>query len=231
MAKSRVVRRVRTPRSGAGGRFMSGGSDGLSTGDLLGMVIGESAGTYDRHPVADRILAAFGGIDRLQNVSAAGIARRARVRSEAALRAAAGVALAVRITEDRVREERPMLNSARAVDQFLRPRLCAEKQEVFYALLLDIKLRFLKLVEIARGRIASCNPSPGLILRAALVEAAPCMMGVHNHPSGDPTPSAEDERITRLLKETCAANDIGLVDHVIIGSNGYTSFADRGLLR
>ena len=104
------------------------------------------------------------------------------------------------------------------------------KKECFWAILLDGKNRILKLVRISEGTLTSSLVHPREVFRPAIEEATSGVLVVHNHPSGDPAPSDEDRRITKRLVETGKVVGIRILDHVIIASDSYFSFADQSLL-
>lgn len=104
------------------------------------------------------------------------------------------------------------------------------KKECFWAVLLDGKNRILKLVRISEGTLTSSLVHPREVFRPAIEEATSGVILVHNHPSGDPAPSEEDRRITRRLVETGNVVGIRVLDHLIIASESYFSFADQSLL-
>jgi DNA repair protein RadC len=109
--------------------------------------------------------------------------------------------------------------------------------EKFWVLCLNRKNRLLKQVEITSGTATSSLAHPREVFRAAIRHGATAVVCVHNHPSGDPAPSAADVQVTRQLREAAKAVDIDLLDHVIVGRKsvdpagvGYYSFRDAGLL-
>ena len=104
------------------------------------------------------------------------------------------------------------------------------KKECFWAVLLDGKNRILKLVRISEGTLTSSLVHPREVFRPAIEEATSGVLLVHNHPSGDPGPSDEDRRITARLVETGKVVGIRVLDHVIVASDSYFSFADQNLL-
>lgn len=103
-------------------------------------------------------------------------------------------------------------------------------QERLGAVVLDSRHRVIRQKEIFVGTTNSALVSTADIVRFALLENGTAVVLFHNHPSGNPTPSAEDESFTRKLKYSLSTADIELVDHLIIGSNGYFSMRERGLL-
>lgn len=109
--------------------------------------------------------------------------------------------------------------------------LLEEEQEVFVVLALDTKSRVIGQIEVTRGLLDASLVHPREVFRAAIVLGASGIILAHNHPSGDPTPSAEDKAVTRQLVAAGQLMDIPVYDHIIIGESGkYTSFATAGLL-
>jgi DNA repair protein RadC len=104
----------------------------------------------------------------------------------------------------------------------------AADREYFWTVLLDTKHKIIGTEEVARGSLSSTIVHPREVYKAALLANAAAIMLVHNHPSGDPTPSAEDIEITRRLRQVGELIGIRVLDHVIIGRGRYLSFVDDG---
>jgi DNA repair protein RadC len=101
-------------------------------------------------------------------------------------------------------------------------------QEEFHALLLNTRHQVVREVTVTRGILDASLIHPREVFRAAVVEGAAGVVIVHNHPSGDPTPSAEDRAVTRQLGEAGRALGIPVLDHVIIGDGAWRSLAGEG---
>jgi len=110
------------------------------------------------------------------------------------------------------------------------PRLRDLPVEEFHLLALDSQSQVTRDVLITRGLLNSSLVHPREVFRAAIAEAAAGIILVHNHPSGDPTPSADDQAVTRQLVAAGELLDLPVYDHVIIAGDRFTSFATRGLL-
>lgn len=104
------------------------------------------------------------------------------------------------------------------------------RQEQFHAVFLDGKHRFLGAVLVSQGTLTSSPVHPREVFRPAIMAAAAAVVLVHNHPSGDPSPSADDLEITRRLCEVGTLVGIRVLDHVIVGDGSFVSLADRGLI-
>src|SRR6185369_761068 len=133
--------------------------------------------------------------------------------------------------------EAPLLNRAELVASYLQPLVTGLEVEKFWVLCLNRKNRLLKRVEITSGTATAALAHPREVFRAAIRESASAVVCAHNHPSGDPAPSAPDLNVTRQLREAAKAVDIDLLDHVIVGragadplGRGFFSFREAGLL-
>lgn len=125
------------------------------------------------------------------------------------------------------------VTTSRHVDKFCRSRLKLNDrpEEHFYALLLNAKNAITGWSLVSKGSIMSCPVIPQDAFRSALLTAAVGVIFVHNHPSGEPTPSPDDIALTEKLCSVGKILGVRLVDHVIIGEPEYFSFLDAGLLQ
>jgi DNA repair protein RadC len=104
--------------------------------------------------------------------------------------------------------------------------LCDLAQERFIALLLDVRHRLLAVVTVAEGGLTACVVDPRVLFAAALVSGANAVLVAHNHPSGDPSPSAEDLDLTRQLVQAGAVLRLPVLDHVVVGGDDYRSIRE-----
>jgi DNA repair protein RadC len=112
----------------------------------------------------------------------------------------------------------------------LRERASCELVEVFYVVALNTQSRVIAVQEVTRGILNSSLVHPREVFRVAIALGAAGIIVAHNHPSGDPTPSADDRAITRQLVDAGRLLDIPVYDHVVLGAQRYLSFAEAGLL-
>jgi DNA repair protein RadC len=143
-----------------------------------------------------------------------------------ARRISAAFALA-RVLDRARRPARAALRSPRAVFELLRPSARGLDQETFWSLLLDGKQRLRRIVPITTGTLTASLVHPREVFRAAVREAAAAVIVAHNHPSGDPEPSAEDLEVTERLRRTGEVLGIPLQDHVILGDETFVSLRER----
>ena len=131
----------------------------------------------------------------------------------------------------------PLLSRADLVAAYFQPLVAGLEVEKFWVLCLNRKNRLIKRVEVTSGTATAALAHPREVFRTAIRESAAAVVCVHNHPSGDPAPSAPDLHVTRQLREAAKAVEISLLDHVIVGRSGsdplgcgYYSFREGGFL-
>jgi DNA repair protein RadC len=138
--------------------------------------------------------------------------------------------LARRLQEFQAPKEREELNSPEAIVRLVKPQLTERKKECFFSVLLDIRNRHIRTERVSVGSLDATLAHPREVFDAAVHDHAPAMVLVHNHPSGDPTPSAEDIRLTRRLVEAGKLLGINVLDHIIIAGDRYYSFRSHALI-
>lgn len=122
------------------------------------------------------------------------------------------------------------LATPRQAASFLIPILGQEATEVFGIVCLSTKHHFIAWHEVSRGSLDTTVVHPRDVFKAALLVNAACILGTHNHPSGDPIPSPDDLELTRRLAAAGELMGIPLIDHLIIGDGRYYSFKEGGRL-
>ena len=108
------------------------------------------------------------------------------------------------------------------VYEYMKQEALADR-EIFWVLHLNTKNRIVKKEMTAMGGVDSCRIVPALVLRGVVASGAPSIMTVHNHPSGEPTPSTEDKQLWSTLRDACKMLGIRVLDNLVIGANGYYS--------
>ena len=206
------------------------GAPALTASELVAIILGTGDGEADALEVASQLLKpANGAIRRLaarppgELLLTRGVGRAKGARLLAAFELAARVA----------REERPAvprISEPADVVKLVGGRLRDLEVEEFHLLALDTRSRVLRDVLVTRGLLDSSLVHPREVFRAAINEAAAGIILVHNHPSGDPTPSAEDRAVTRQLVAAGQLLDLPVYDHVIVAGDRFVSFATAGLL-
>jgi DNA repair protein RadC len=204
-------------------KLVRAGAWALGDNELVALVLG--SGTRDRGALslADDVLAAAGGadglprmaLDELRQVDGVGAARGARL--------LAAVELGRRVL---VREagERPRFRTPADVAHYLMPLHGGHRVERFGVLLLDVRQRLIRTAVLSMGTSDGTPAQPREVFREALLASAANVVVFHNHPSGDPAPSAEDVAVTRRMVQVGELMGVAVVDHIILGAGQYYSF-------
>ena len=122
------------------------------------------------------------------------------------------------------------IQSSENVLDYLRHNLRDRGREVFLVVLLNGRNQILDIVELFEGTLTTSAVYPREVIKLILEKDAAAVIFVHNHPSGNPNPSKDDQNLTQKLKAACATIDVQLNDHLIIAGNEYTSMADKGMV-
>jgi DNA repair protein RadC len=211
-------------------RFLSGGLDGFHDYEIIELLLTLAT---PRKDCKDAAKAAMERFKTLQGVLEA---------SGRALQEVPGIgprnlfgirlikAVADRYLEKKVVGTDPVRNSSELFE-FLYHRIRDTRRERFLALFLDAKNRVTDIETLFVGTLTGSSVYPREVVREALDRHAASLIFVHNHPSGDPAPSAEDVALTRQLLFACEVVGITVHEHLIIGDNRYFSFADQGMIR
>jgi DNA repair protein RadC len=225
------VRETRALDSGESpaNRLKTRGASALSTSELLSVVMygGNGKSWAEDLGSAGLLLGKMGCLRQLAVKVYSEVA--AEVAPSAALRVLAALELARRTTEEEVRLAET-LSGAEEAYRFLKPRLRDLPHEVFAVIFLNQKHGVLAYREMFQGSIHASSVHPREVVKAVLRENAAAVILSHNHPSGHVSPSPDDLRLTEDLKGILAHLDVRVVDHLIVGGNGYFSFAREGLL-
>ena len=211
-------------------RLARHGARALSSVELLAIVLGTGSRTRSALALAHEIYAlARGSLRRLAVEPVASLTKLPGVGMPRAVLVHAALELGRRVAAEG-REEGAPVRAPRDVFAIFGPRLEDVPVEEFHVAILDAQHRLERDVLVTRGILNSSLAHPREIFREAIAERAAAIILVHNHPSGDPTPSAEDRLVTEQLVQAGRLLDIPVTDHVIVGRGRYVSFAEAGLL-
>ncbi|MCZ6917609.1 MAG: DNA repair protein RadC [Gemmatimonadetes bacterium] len=211
-------------------RLFTLGPSALTAVELVAILLGTGTRRSDVLEVAADLLEAAGGTLRdIARKPAAALARVPGVGRVKAARVAAALEMARRLDGQR-RESGTEMRSAEDVHRRCGPMLRDLVVEEFHLLTLDARNRVTRQTLVTKGILNSSLVHPREVFRAAIAEAAAGIIVVHNHPSGNPGPSAEDRAVTTQLVEAGKLLDMPVYDHVIVGGDRFFSFAEAGLL-
>jgi len=210
-------------------KLLEQGPDALSDAELLAIVLRTGDGRSGRTALdhARQLIKRFETFRNLASVAATELLDFKGIGPAKAATVQAVMEICRRYATERFSQGKAFSRSADVFAHF-HQRLKDRKKECFFILLLDSKNRAIREERISEGTLTSSLVHPREAFAPAIRESAASLILVHNHPSGDPCPSREDEDITRRLVEGGRVLGINVLDHIIIGQGSYYSFADRG---
>lgn len=211
-------------------KLMAKGAEALSEAELLAILIGsgnprESAVDLMRRVMKDHgdSLTALGRMSLQELMAYKGVGEAKAVT----------IIAACELGKRRMSEQAADRTSFTCSDEFFdlfRPRMMDLNVEQCHMLTLDIKLRLIGYHVISTGGIASSQVDVRVVLRKALLDSATAVVFCHNHPSGSPQPSRQDDELTASLQKACNAVSIRLLDHIVLGADDYYSYHDHDKL-
>lgn len=233
-APAPVAPRRRAAAAAAGARrdygaLIESGGEGLSDADLLAVILGSRSETDPAAALARAILRSSGGLRPLGRAGLAEIARVRGMSPRRVLRLRAFYALSRRYLAEGLRPG-VQFRTSEDIFRHYACRLRDAKKEQFLTVLLDGKNRVIREERVSEGSLTASIVHPREVFMPAIRESAGAIVLVHNHPSGDPTPSFEDIEVTERLLKVGEVVGIRILDHVIVGEGVFTSFVDRGLI-
>jgi DNA repair protein RadC len=205
-------------------RMLRRGAQSSSDEELLAILLGTGVRDHPAQMVAGELVRSAGGMAALSRASPRELAQVIGVGAARAARVAAAFELGRRAVEGV--QHRESLSRPEDVFRIVSARLAGLAQEVFLVIGVDIRNHLLDVVEVARGTVAGVEVHPREVFRPLIRMAAAGGVLVHNHPSGDPTPSPEDGELTRRLREVGSLLGLPIIDHVVIGDRSFRSLAE-----
>jgi len=211
-------------------RLIDLGAQALSSAELLAILLGSGGSGRTAIQLGQNMLAGAGGsLRRMAMQPVASLTALAGVGAARAAAVHAALELGRRMACE-ARDDGAPVRSPRDVVELFAARLQDLPVEEFHVAVLDSQHRLERDIMVTRGILNSSLVHPREVFREAIAERAAAIILVHNHPSGDPTPSADDRVVTEQLVAAGRVLDIPVHDHIIIGRGRYTSFAEAGLL-
>lgn len=210
-------------------RFLQGGADAMPDYELLELVLFRAIPRQDVKPLARLLLERFGDFNRVLSATPARLAEVPGVGPAVVVELKIVEAAAQRLARSRVLQ-RPVLGSWQALLDYCHTALAHAEIESFRVLFLDRKNVLIADEAQARGTVDHVPVYPREVVRRALELNASALILVHNHPSGDPTPSDADIAMTARVRDAAAALGITLHDHLIVGKSREMSFRAERLL-
>jgi DNA repair protein RadC len=209
------------------------GAAALSDGELIAILLRTGMKGVSAIDLGRELVKRYDSLTGLARCSVPELAENKGIGLAKAVQLAAAFGLAQRIARESF--TRRKLDSPELVWELLGTEMRALNRESLRVVLLDTKYHLLRVVEVSLGSLSESIAHPREIFRPALIHAAYALIVVHNHPSGDPTPSRADQNLTRRLREAAELLQIHLLDHVILGNTDggrqpWFSFREAGTL-
>ena len=209
-------------------RLASLGPQALSNAELIAILLRVGVKGENAVSVAQRLLNKFGGLQGLHRAPFAELKKQRAIGEAKAAQVKAAIELGRRLTLESP-EERPSINSPADAAALVAYEMSALEQEHLRVMLLDRRNHVLDIVEIYKGSVNSSQIRVGEIFREAIRRNASALIVIHNHPSGDPTPSPDDVAVTRAIVQAGKLLDMDVLDHMVIGQGKWVSLKERGL--
>ena len=204
------------------------GPQALANAELIAILLRVGVPGENAVQVAQRLLQKFGGLSGLHRAPFEELVAQHGIGEAKAAQLKAAIELGRRLTLE-APEERPTINSPADAAALVQYEMSALEQEHLRVFLMDTKNHVLDVVEVYRGSVNMSQVRIGEVFKAAIRRNATAVIVVHNHPSGDPTPSPDDVAVTRALVQAGKLLDVDVLDHLIIGQGRYVSLKERGL--
>jgi DNA repair protein RadC len=212
-----------------GARLKRNGPEGLSDAELLAVVLGRGSREENVIDCSRRVLREQ-NLQYLAELSLPELRKRFSDDEVKALKVSAMFELFRRTNRLRVHGFSTKIGSAEDVYHYFADRLADKKKEYFYCLCLDTKHRIIQETLVSVGILDASLIHPREVFSPAVKACAHAVILVHNHPSGEAEPSANDTEVTKLLEEAGRVVGIEVLDHIIIGKEGFVSLKEKGVL-
>ena len=210
-------------------KLISNGADSLSDEELLAIIIG--TGTREKNVVelSREILQTF-SYESLSDIEVSELTKIKGIKSAKASSIVASLRFGQRIAQKTMERKIIKISSSEDIYNYLKNELADKKNEHFYAILLDTKNVIISKEVISIGILDASLVHPREAFKLAVKKSAKSIIFAHNHPSGDYTPSNDDFKTTQRLVQAGEILDIEVLDHIIIGKDGYYSFKKENFL-
>jgi len=209
-------------------RLANLGPQALNTAELLAILLRVGVKGENAVEVGQRILQTFGGLRGLHKASFDEVQAQRGLGEAKAAAIKAAIELGRRLSLE-APEERPTIHSPADVAALVQYEMSALEQEHFRVMLLNTRNQVLDIIELYHGSLNSSMIRVGEVFKPAVRRNAASVIVIHNHPSGDPTPSPDDTAVTNSIVTAGKLMDIEVLDHIIIGHKQFVSMKERRL--
>ena len=209
-------------------RLASLGPQALSNAELIAILLRVGVRGESAVAVGQRLLNKFGGLNGLHRAPFRELMDQHGLGEAKASQIKAAIELGRRLTLESP-EERPAINSPADAAALVQYEMSALEQEHLRVILLDRRNRVMETAEVYKGSVNSSQIRIGEVFKEAIRKNASAVVVIHNHPSGDPTPSPDDVAVTRAIVQAGKLLDVEVLDHLVIGQGKWVSLKERGL--
>lgn len=224
-----AIQRTTAQFEGPRERLLCLGPTALRTDELLACIMQSGNGKQSVYEISTKLLQYVGGVYALADIDIAELLSVPGIGRAKALQIAAAVELGRRIVH-KPSDQRLQIRTADDAATYVMDRMRYLKKEHFVTLLLDTKHRLIGEDTSSIGSLDASIVHPREVFRFAIRRSASAILCVHNHPSGDPSPSSEDIAVTRRLEEAGRVLGIEVLDHIVIGDGRYVSLRAAGYM-
>jgi DNA repair protein RadC len=211
-------------------RLLAQGPGAMSDAQLIAIVLRTGGGGRSALDIAMELLDTFGSMKNLEKASLSEVCTLKGMGPAKAAQLKAALELGRRLFKEPA-SKGPAFSTGQDVYSHYHPLFRNLDKEVFHCAMLDVKNRLIRDSRVSEGTLTSSLVHPREAFREAIRESAAAVIFVHNHPSGDPSPSREDIVLTERLETAGDTVGIRVLDHVIVGDGGYSSMLEKGYLR
>lgn len=208
-------------------RLYNLGSENLSNEELLAIILKTGGRKYNVKELALKVLEMVGDINNLRDIGINSLMKIDGIGRVKAIEVKAALELGKRVYMNKRELDKINFNSSLVIYSYFYDLLVFRKQECFYVVYVDNKGNYIDKKCLFVGTINSSLVHPREVFKEAYLLSASSIICVHNHPSGDSTPSREDKNITNKLREISLLHGINFIDHIIIGDGNYFSFYEN----
>ncbi len=210
-------------------RLVKYGAEYLSDAELLGIILVKGYQGKTSVEVAKEILSETKGLRKLDSLSFSEMSSIKGIGQAKFAQIKAALEIGKRLIRETSSPKKKIYNAVDLVDYY-GPNMRDLKKETFKIILLDVKNKIIRDIDVSVGSLTESIVHPREVLRDVIKESAASVIFLHNHPSGESNPSKNDLEITGRLVEACKLIGVRVLDHIIIGDGNFTSFAQEGLL-
>lgn len=205
-------------------RLIKYGKENISTNELIEIILKSGTRNKGTKEISHNILSSVNNINELKTAEISTLEKIEGMSKIKAIELIAAIELGRRVYEDNKYQNLVKLTSPATIIDYFHTEYKDKKQEIFTVLYLDNQKNYLDKKELFKGTVNYSLVHPREIFKEAYLLSASYIVCIHNHPSGDATPSKNDIELTRKIKELGILHGITLMDHIVIGDNNYYSF-------